>query len=178
MPVVPLCPPGSGLLAFYVKGMIFPLRAGMTMVHGSPWTLGIWQMFISAFLFSFDFQLGINREQIMELATMRLVENKENAVFLGTPGFGKTHLAVALGMMAAQHRYSTYYINCVFTSSKAFPSWNEVFSDITIASAILDRILHHCQVISIKGKSYRLKERKEMMSNTNTAVNTLFGSGS
>ena len=210
----------------------------MTMVHGSPWMPGIWQMFISAFLFSFDFQLGINREQIMELATMRLVENKENAVFLGTPGFGKTHLAVALGMMAAQHRYSTYYINChnlmaqlnkahyenrlqqrlknyakhkvliideigylpmdiqganlffqlmakryeknstVFTSSKAFPSWNEVFSDITIASAILDRILHHCQVISIKGKSYRLKERKEMMSNTNTAVNTLFESGS
>ena len=40
------------------------------------------------------------------------------------------------------------------------------------------RILHHCQVISIKGESYRLKERKEMMSNTNTIVNTLFESGS
>ena len=66
----------------------------------------------------------------------------------------------------------------VFTSNKAFSSWNEVFSDITIASAILDRILHHCQVISIKGESYRLKERKEMMSNTNTVVNTLFESGS
>ena len=66
----------------------------------------------------------------------------------------------------------------IFTSNKAFSSWNEVFSDITIASAILDRILHHCQVISIKGESYRLKERKEMMSNTNTIVNTLFESGS
>lgn len=62
--------------------------------------------------FDFDFQPSINKEQIMELATMRFVENKENVVFLGTPGVGKTHLAVSLGMIAAQHRYSTYYINC------------------------------------------------------------------
>jgi len=61
--------------------------------------------------FDFDFQPSINKEQIMELATMRFVENKENVVFLGTPGVGKTHLAVSLGMIAAQHRYSTYYIN-------------------------------------------------------------------
>lgn len=185
-------------------------------------------------MFNFDFQPSINREQIMELATMRFVENKENVVFLGTPGVGKTHLAVALGMIAAEHRYSTYYINChnlitqlnkahyenrlqerlknfakykvliideigylpmdiqganlffqliakryernttIFTSNKAFSAWNEVFSDITIASAILDRILHHCQVVSIKGESYRLKERKEMMIGSTTRVNTLF----
>lgn len=62
--------------------------------------------------FDFDFQPGINKEQIMEPATMRFVENRENVVFLGTPGVGKTHLAVSLGMIAAQHRYSTYYINC------------------------------------------------------------------
>lgn len=59
-------------------------------------------------MFNFDFQPSINREQIMELATMRFVENKENVVFLGTPGVGKTHLAVALGMIAAEHRYSLY----------------------------------------------------------------------
>lgn len=44
--------------------------------------------------FDFDFQPSINKEQIMELATMRFIENKENVVFLGTPGVGKTHLAV------------------------------------------------------------------------------------
>lgn len=49
-----------------------------------------------------------------------------------------------------------------------------MFSDITIASAILDRILHNCQVISIKGESYRLKERKEMMTGSTKIVNTLF----
>ena len=69
--------------------------------------------------FDFDFQPSINKEQIMELATMRFVENKENVVFLGTPGVGKTHLAVSLGMIAAQHRYSTYYINC--HNSSVFP---------------------------------------------------------
>lgn len=174
-------------------------------------------------MFDFSFQPSIDKQQIDELFTMRFVENKENVVFLGTPGVGKTHLAVSLGIRAAQHRYSTYYINCntliqnlnkahfenrlaeriknyakykvliideigylpmdiqganlffqliakryeknttIFTSNKPFSQWNEVFSDVTIASAILDRILHHCNVINIKGESYRLKERKEFM---------------
>ena len=62
----------------------------------------------------------------------------------------------------------------IFTSNKAFSAWDEVFSDLTIASAILDRILHHCQVISIKGESYRLKERKELMKEKQKRINTLF----
>ena len=63
-------------------------------------------------MFDFSFQPSIDKQQIDELFTMRFVENKENVVFLGTPGVGKTHLAVSLGIRAAQHRYSTYYINC------------------------------------------------------------------
>lgn len=43
---------------------------------------------------------------------MRFLENGENIVFLGPPGVGKTHLASAFGMVAARHRFSTYYINC------------------------------------------------------------------
>ena len=54
-------------------------------------------------------------------------------------------------------------VSTIFTSNKTFPQWNEVFADVTIASAILDRVLHHCTVINIKGESYRLKERKEFM---------------
>lgn len=48
--------------------------------------------------FDIDFQPSIDKEQTMELAAMRFVENRENVVFLGTPGVGKTHLAVSLGM--------------------------------------------------------------------------------
>ncbi|MCM1236166.1 MAG: ATP-binding protein, partial [Ruminococcus flavefaciens] len=49
--------------------------------------------------------------------------------------------------------------------------------DVTIASAILDRVLHHCTVINIKGESYRLKERKEFMRQKQQIVNTLFQQG-
>ena len=164
-------------------------------------------------------------------------DGPESVVFLGPPGAGKTHLASALGLEAAQHCFSTYYINChqlieqlkkahfenrlpdklrvlakykmliideigylpidiqganlffqliarryektstVFTSNKTSSRWNEVFADVTIASAILDRVLHHCTVINIKGESYRLKERKKFMRQKQQIVNTLFEQG-
>ena len=62
--------------------------------------------------FEFDYQPSINKEQIYDLNSLRFIEKQENIVFYGNSGVGKTHLAVSLGMIAAQHRYSTYYINC------------------------------------------------------------------
>jgi DNA replication protein DnaC len=47
----------------------------------------------------------------------------------------------------------------LLTSNKAFSEWGQVFGDDVLASAILDRLLHHCEVISINGPSYRLKDR-------------------
>jgi DNA replication protein DnaC len=47
----------------------------------------------------------------------------------------------------------------LLTSNKAFSEWGSVFGDDVLASAILDRLLHHCEVISISGPSYRLKDR-------------------
>ena len=40
------------------------------------------------------------------------MENKENIIFVGSPGVGKTHLATAIGIIAAKNRDSTYFINC------------------------------------------------------------------
>ena len=48
----------------------------------------------------------------------------------------------------------------IFTSNKSYGDWGEIFGDPIIASAVLDRILHHCTTINIKGNSYRLKERR------------------
>jgi DNA replication protein DnaC len=47
----------------------------------------------------------------------------------------------------------------ILTSNRPFSEWDKVFSDHVIATAILDRILHHSHIVNIRGKSYRLKEK-------------------
>jgi DNA replication protein DnaC len=49
----------------------------------------------------------------------------------------------------------------ILTSNKGFAEWGEVLGDSVIASAILDRLLHHSHVLNIRGESYRLKEKKQ-----------------
>lgn len=48
----------------------------------------------------------------------------------------------------------------IFTSNKPFSEWGETLGDSVIASAVLDRALHHSTVVNIKGESYRLKQKK------------------
>jgi DNA replication protein DnaC len=170
--------------------------------------------------FEFDFQPSIERSMINGLATLKFIANCENIVFLGPPGVGKTHLAVALGIQAIKAGYKAYFANAgaliehlveakrqerleenikrlakfqllivdeigylpfsnegshaffqliskfyetrsiIFTSNKSYGQWGEVIGDHVIASAILDRILHHCTTVNIRGDSYRLKERR------------------
>ena len=46
------------------------------------------------------------------------------------------------------------------TSNRSVGEWGEVFADPVVATAILDRLLHHSQVITIRGESYRLREKR------------------
>lgn len=168
--------------------------------------------------YDFDFQPNVNKQDILELATLRFMENAENIVFLGSSGVGKTHLATAIGIVAASKRYSTYFIKChdliqqlkrakmenrlesklkyinrykllvldelgylpidkddanlffqlidmryekkstILTTNINFNSWDSIFNDAIVANAILDRILHHSKVITINGRSYRVKD--------------------
>ncbi len=48
----------------------------------------------------------------------------------------------------------------IVTSNKSFLDWGEVFSDHVLATAILDRLLHHSTTLNIKGESYRLREKR------------------
>ena len=59
--------------------------------------------------FDFTFQPSIDRSVIDDLMTLRFIHNRENIVFLGPPGVGKTHISVALGMNAANSEISIYY---------------------------------------------------------------------
>ena len=49
----------------------------------------------------------------------------------------------------------------IYTSNKGFSEWGEILGDSVMASAVLDRILHHFTVINIKGESYGLKDRRK-----------------
>ena len=62
--------------------------------------------------FDFAFQPSINKREILDLKHMGFVEEHENLVFIGSPGVGKTHLTIALGIEACHQGYRTLFIPC------------------------------------------------------------------
>lgn len=62
--------------------------------------------------FDFDFQPSVNKAQILEFESLGFIDKKENIVFLGPSGVGKTHLATAIGIASAKKRNTTYFIKC------------------------------------------------------------------
>lgn len=84
--------------------------------------------------FDFAYQPSVNKNQILDLMTLRFIENNDNILFIGTSGVGKTHLAVSIGIEASSKRYSTYFIS--------FNSLMEKFKRAA-AEGRLDKIVRH-----------------------------------
>src|SRR5271165_3624806 len=136
--------------------------------------------------FDFAFQPSIDEKQIRELRTLRFVHEASNVILLGPPGVGKTHLSVALAEAAIQSGFGAYFMTAhdlvtdlgamiffqlvsaryergsiILTSNKSYGDWGSIFGDPIIATAILDRLLHHSTTVNIRGESYRLKDRRK-----------------
>ena len=172
--------------------------------------------------FDFSFQPSIKREQLDSLHTLGFLERRENVVFLGPPGVGKTHLAISLAIAAAESGRRVYYgtlgdlitsleeasqagrllhrmktlsfpsllivdeigylpisrtgamlffqlmsrryehASTVLTSNKGFEEWGEIFGDEVMAAALIDRLVHHCHIVNIRGNSYRMRHHAEL----------------
>ncbi len=51
----------------------------------------------------------------------------------------------------------------VLTSNKSFEEWGEILGDEVMAAALIDRVLHHCHLVNIRGNSYRMREHADLL---------------
>ena len=54
------------------------------------------------------------------------------------------------------------HASTVLTSNKGFEEWGEVFGDEVMAAALIDRLVHHCHIVTIRGNSYRMRQHTEL----------------
>jgi DNA replication protein DnaC len=169
--------------------------------------------------FDWAAQPSAERPLVLHLAQLAWIEEHGNVCFLGPPGTGKTHLAIALGRKACEQsfrvafapaqewvsrleaaqdrnqleqelrRLERYHLlivdevgylplerqaanllfalvsrryergSIIVTSNRGFEQWGEILGDAMVAAALIDRLVHHATMITLKGKSYRLRER-------------------
>lgn len=167
--------------------------------------------------FDWAFQPSLPKREILELHSLRFVEQHENVILLGPPGLGKTHIASALAYEAAVQGNEVMFTTAqelvdrcyaaladgtvkqvlrawskldllvidelgyipmdntagnhlfqvvsaayerqslIVTSNRSFQDWGALFPNPSLASATLDRLLHHAYVYTFSGESYRLK---------------------
>ena len=50
----------------------------------------------------------------------------------------------------------------MLTSNKGFEEWGAILGDEVMAAALLDRLLHHCHIVNIRGNSYRMRDRGDL----------------
>lgn len=64
------------------------------------------------------------------------------------------------------------HASTVLTSNKSFEEWGDIFGDEVMAAALIDRLLHHCHIVNIRGNSYRMREHRALASRLVTTTPT------
>jgi DNA replication protein DnaC len=98
---------------------------------------------------------GQIKERIRFLARASLLVVDEIGYLPVTPGGGN------LFFQLVNARYEKGAM--ILTSNRGFAEWGEVFGDHVVATALLDRLLHHAIVIQIEGSSYRLRQHADLV---------------
>jgi DNA replication protein DnaC len=70
------------------------------------------------------------------------------------------HTGAVLFFQLMNRRYER--ASTVLTSNKRFEEWGEVLGDDVMAAALIDRVLHHCHLVNIRGNSYRMREHSAL----------------
>ncbi len=174
---------------------------------------------------AFDWQYNpkLPRREILELASLKFIDEREDGLFIGSPGVGKSHIAKALALLAVQRGYTVFYreahvliedINqarelgelrkyratlkatdllviddlflrklppnagdeiadvimsryekssTLITSNREIEDWGKLLGDMVIVTPLLDRLMHHGNLLKFTGKSWRLKESAERL---------------
>ena len=173
--------------------------------------------------FDFGFQISVSKKHMLQLKELSWLESAFNILFIGPPGVGKSHLAIALGLAAVDAGYKTVFVHAeqlihvfrtleissksklrmkkiaqanlviideigfqpitrqeanalfglvnqlyqqtsiILTSNKGIAEWGEFMGDPVITAAMLDRLMHKCEVFDMDGESYRIAHRERFL---------------
>lgn len=91
--------------------------------------------------YDFNYPTKINRQQILKLFDMKFIERKENTLFLGTTGTGKSHLALALGYAACQHNIYVRYTTAVDIVNDLYAGLSDRSFQLKLAKFIKPKLL-------------------------------------